>query len=214
MLFRSIALNYGTISQIDDGVGRLLAALERLGQAADTVVIFTSDHGDFLGDHQLLLKGPIHYKGLVRTPFIWKDPAMSTPRASASLVQAVDLAPTVLARAGVAPYNGIQGKSLLPLIGGGETLRDELLIEEEGQRTYLGFSGRVRMHSLVTARHRISVYDGVEWGVLYDLTEDPHETANLWNDAGARTLRAELVERLARTMLAGSETSPYPSALA
>ena len=50
----AITLNYGTISQIDDGVGRLLAELERLGQAADTVVIFTSDHGGFLGDHQLL----------------------------------------------------------------------------------------------------------------------------------------------------------------
>ena len=140
---------------------------------------------------------------------------MPTPRASAALVHAVDLAPTVLARAGVTPYNGIQGTSLLPLIGGGaETLRDEPLIEEEGQRTYLGFSGRVRMRSLVTARHRISVYDGVEWGELYDLREDPHETANLWDDAGATKLRAELVERLARTMLAGSETSPYPSALA
>jgi arylsulfatase A-like enzyme len=211
----AIALNYGTISLIDDGVGRLLAELERLGQAADTVVIFTSDHGDFLGDHQLLLKGPIHYTGLVRTPFIWKDPAMSRPRASEALVQAIDLAPTVLARAGVAPYNGIQGRSLLPLVvGGEETLRDELLIEEEGQRMYLGFSGRVRMRSLVTARHRLSVYDGVPWGELYDLREDPHETANLWDDAGAKKLRAELVERLARTMLACSETSPYPTALA
>jgi hypothetical protein len=115
----------------------------------------------------------------------------------------------------VAPYNGIQGTSLLPLIGGGvEQLRDELLIEEEGQRTYLGFPGRVRTRTLVTARHRLSVYDGVGWGELYDLREDPHETANLWDDAGARKLRAELMERLARTMLAGSETSPYPSALA
>ena len=210
----AIALNYGSLSLIDDGVGRLLAELERLGQADNTIVIFTSDHGDFLGDHQLLLKGPIHYTGLVRTPFIWKDPAMPTPRASTALVQAVDLAPTVLARAGVAPFNGIQGKSLLPLIGGEETLRDELLIEEEGQRTYLGFPGRVRMRSLVTARHRLSVYDGVSWGELYDLGEDPHETANLWDDAGAKKLRAELMERLARTMLACSETSPYPSALA
>jgi len=211
----AIALNYGSISLIDDGVGRLLAELERLGEADNTIVIFTSDHGDFLGDHQLLLKGPIHYAGLVRTPFIWKDPAMPTPRASTALVQAVDLAPTVLARAGVAPFNGIQGKSLLPLIGGGEeTLRDEVLIEEEGQRTYLGFPGRVRTRSLVTARHRLSVYDGVSWGELYDRSEDPHETANLWDDAGAKKLRAELIERLARRMLACSETSPYPTALA
>lgn len=211
----AIALNYGTISLIDDGVGRLLAELERLGLARDTVVIFTSDHGDFLGDHQLLLKGPIHYEGLVRTPFIWNDPAMPAGRESAALVGAVDLAPTILARAGVAPFNGIQGRSLLPLIEGREaSLRDALLIEEEGQRTYLGFSGRVRMRSLVTAQHRISVYDGVEWGELYDRQADPDETVNLWDDAGARTVRGELMERLARAMLACSETSPYPSALA
>src|SRR5262245_14516835 len=160
----AIALNYGTISMIDDGVGRLLAELERLGQTDDTVVIFTSDHGDFLGDHQLLLKGPIHYTGLTRTPFIWKDPAMASPRTSEALIQAIDLAPTVLARAGVTPYNGIQGRSLLQHIGGEEMPRGELLIEEEGQRTYLGFSGRVRMRSLVTAHYRLSVYDGVPWG--------------------------------------------------
>ena len=211
----AIALNYGSISMIDDGVGRLLAELDRLGQTDNTVVIFTSDHGDFLGDHQLLLKGPIHYEGLVRTPFIWKDPAISTPRASAALVGAADFAPTVLARAGVAPFNGIQGQSLLPLIEGHEVpLRDERLIEEEGQRIYLGFPGRIRMRSLVTASHRLSVYDGAAWGELYDLAEDPHETANLWNEASARKLRAELMERLARAMLACSETSPYPSALA
>jgi arylsulfatase A-like enzyme len=211
----AIALNYGSISMIDDGVGRLLAELERLGLAGDTVVVFTSDHGDFLGDHQLLLKGPIHYEGLVRTPFIWRDPATPTPRVSRALVQAIDVAPTVLARAGVAAFNGIQGQSLLSLVGGdAERLRDELLIEEEGQRTYLGFPGRVRMRSLVTARHRLSVYDGVPWGELYDHDADPHEAVNLWNDPGAAGQRAQLMERLARSMLAVSETSPYPTALA
>jgi arylsulfatase A-like enzyme len=211
----AIALNYGAISMIDDGVGRLLAELDRLGLAASTVVIFTSDHGDFLGDHQLLLKGPIHYTGLVRTPFLWKDPAVTASRTSAALVQAIDLAPTVLERAGVRAFNGIQGQSLLPLIEGrADTLRDALVIEEEGQRTYLGFAGRVRMRSLVTAQHRLSLYDGVEWGELYDRQADPGETINLWDDAGSRKLRGELVERLARAMLAATEESPYPTALA
>jgi len=211
----AIALNYGTISLIDDGVGRLLAELDRLGLTEGTVVVFTSDHGDFLGDHQLLLKGPIHYRGLVRVPFIWKDGATAAPRVSDALVQAIDLAPTMLARAGLAPFNGIQGRSLLPIIEGREErVRDELLLEEEGQRVYLGFAGRVRMRSLVTSRHRLSVYDGVSWGELYDLQEDVDETANLWDDPGAIGLRAELMERLARAMLACSETSPYPAALA
>jgi len=66
----------------------------------------------------------------------------------------------------------------------------------------------------VTARHRLSVYDGVPWGELYDLGEDPEETINLWDDAGALKLRAEMMERLTRAMLSNSETSPYPAALA
>jgi arylsulfatase A-like enzyme len=211
----AIALNYGSISLIDDGVGRLLAELTRLGLADDTVVVYTSDHGDFLGDHQLLLKGPIHYRGLVRTPFIWKDPARSAPRESSALLGAVDFAPTVLARAGVTGYHGIQGRSLLPVMdGSADSVRDTLLIEEEGQRMYLGFAGRVRMRSLVTDRHRLSIYDGVPWGELYDLGDDPHETVNLWSAPDAAKLRAELTEQLARTMLAHADTSPYPTALA
>src|SRR6185437_452528 len=61
----AIALNYGSISFIDEAVGRVLARLESLGLDEDTVVVFTADHGDFMGDHQLLLKGPIHYRGLI-----------------------------------------------------------------------------------------------------------------------------------------------------
>ncbi len=71
----AIALNYGSIACIDDAIGRVMAELAALGMDDDTVVIFTSDHGDFLGDHQLLLKGPVHYRGLVRVPFVWRDPA-------------------------------------------------------------------------------------------------------------------------------------------
>ena len=210
----AIALNYGTLSQIDDGVGRLLGELDALGLSENTVVIYTSDHGDYLGDHQLLLKGPIHYEGLVRVPLLWKDPEARAGGETRALVQSMDLAPTILARAGVTPFNGMQGKSLLPLMAGGGAPHEEILIEEEGQRTYLGFAGRVRTRSLVTARHRISVYDGVAWGELYDWQDDPGELVNLWDDSGSRALRGELSERLARKMLSFSETSPYPSAIA
>ena len=73
------ALTYGMITMIDDAVGRILARLEELGLAHDTVVVFTTDHGDFMGDHQLLFKGALHYRGLVRVPFIWADPATTSP---------------------------------------------------------------------------------------------------------------------------------------
>lgn len=211
----AIALNYGSIACIDAAIARVSAELERLGMARNTVVMFTSDHGDFLGDHQLLLKGPIHYRGLVRVPFIWCDPAGPKGARSKALVQTTDIAPTILERAGVEPWNGIQGRSLLPLIEGRrERLRERLLVEEEGQRYYLGFSDRVRMRSLLTARYRLSLYDGVPWGELYDLGEDPDELDNRWDDPQARALRGELVEELARAMMEHAEASPYPTQIA
>jgi arylsulfatase A-like enzyme len=210
----AIALNYGSISFIDDAVGRVLARLEALGLAGDTVVVFTADHGDFMGDHQLLLKGPIHYRGLVTTPFIWRDPA-GAARRSAALASTIDIAPTILARAGVAAFNGIQGRSLAALMAGmAATHHDALVIEEEGQRRHMGFPDRIRMRSLVTPRHRLSLYDGAAWGELYDLEADPDEMVNLWDDPASAPVRAELVLHLARRMLALAETSPYPSATA
>ncbi|HEU5317223.1 MAG TPA: sulfatase-like hydrolase/transferase, partial [Chloroflexota bacterium] len=70
-----IAHYYGMVSLIDDAVGRILAALERLGLARDTVVVFGTDHGELLGDHGLWLKGPFLYEGLIRVPYLWRYPA-------------------------------------------------------------------------------------------------------------------------------------------
>lgn len=211
----SIALTYGMITMIDDAVGRILARLAALGLSDDTVVIFTADHGDFMGDHQLMLKGPIHYQSILRVPFIWADPHGAHGVRRAALAGTLDIAPSILARAGLAPFRGMQGVSLLDAIAGARAeLRDALVVEEEGQRVYLGFPRRVRMRSLVTARHRLSVYDGVAWGELYDLHDDPHELVNRWDDPGARELRLALQDQLIHEMIALGDTSPRPSALA
>lgn len=210
----ALALNYGAISFIDAAIGRVLDELRRLRLDTNTVVIFTSDHGDFMGDHQLLLKGPIHYRGLTRVPFIWADPARTGRGGTTSnaLTQMTDIAPTVLERAGALPWNGIQGRSLLPLIDGSSpSIRAALLVEEEGQRYYMGFPDRVRMRSVLDAGHRLSLYDGVAWGELYDHANDPDELVNLWDAPESRTTRAELTEALARLMIEQSETSPYPT---
>jgi len=211
---QATALTYGMIAMIDDAIGRILARLAALGLGDNTVVIFTADHGDFMGDHQLLLKGPIHYQSVIRVPFIWADPATSGrgTRRNA-LTGTLDIAATILDRANLAPFNGMQSVSLMAVIDGArDRLRDGLVIEEEGQRVYMGFPGRVRMRTLVTERHRLSLYDGVDWGEFYDLQEDPHERVNLWGDR-TEALRAAQ-DRLIREMIAIAETSPRPSALA
>jgi arylsulfatase A-like enzyme len=164
----------------------------------------------------LMLKGPIHYQGLIRTPFIWRDPK-SPPAAARSqaLCSTADIAATILARAELPEYNGMQGMSLLPLMSGAvDTVRDAVLIEEEGQRTMFGFPSRTRMRTLQTSRHRLSVYADAGWGELYDLQEDPDELRNLWDAPAAAATRGELLFALSKAMIRHAETSPHPTAIA
>ena len=210
------ALSYGMITLIDDAIGRVMAALERTSLARDTVVVFTTDHGEYLGDHQLMLKGPIHYQSLIRTPLIWRDPrAALVGQRSSVLTGTLDLARTILDRAGVAPANGMQGRSLLPLFDGQRSDHHAaVLIEDEVQRTYLGFERPLRMRTLVTARFRLSVYLGADWGELYDLQQDPLELHNLWHDPAHATVRGELFEALAQQMMDAADRSQLPTHLA
>ena len=206
----AIALTYGMITMIDDAVGRVLATLDRLGLAEHTIVIFTSDHGDFMGDHGLLLKGPLHYEGITRVPFIWADPRLGagTGATRDALAGTIDIAQTIL---DVAGYNGMQGASLLPVLAGSAGSRSALLIEEDGQRPMFGLDGAPRVRTIVTPSSRMSMYAGADWGELYDLSQDPLETENRWPD---RALRAEHLELLAQATLELSERSPAPTGLA
>ncbi len=235
----ALALNHGSLACIDDAVGRVMAQLHALGLADDTVVLFTADHGELLGRRGLMFKGGLHDDALTRVPFIWRDPAQvtrreaglarpatragadgaaasgSTGRVVNALAQTTDIAATVLARAGLSPANGMHGRSLLPVINGeAEAVREALLVEEESQRADFGMDRRVRMRTLRDHRHRLTFYDGQPGGELYDLQADPMELRNLWNDPGAKALRGEMMERLARAMLDAADTSPYPTASA
>ena len=87
LLREAIAATYGTIELIDDRVGRILAALDRLGQTDNTIIVFTSDHGDMMGDHGLMLKGYMHYRGTLAVPMVIVDPGAS--RAAPGRWQAV-----------------------------------------------------------------------------------------------------------------------------
>ena len=208
------ALTCGMIAMIDDAVGEILANLDRLGLAEDTVVIFTADHGDYLGDHRIMLKGPIHYESLIRVPFLWKDTAdRAAPMgATSTLSGTLDIARTVLDRARIAPYNGIQGKSLMPLIDGAPDDPDaDMVIEDDQQRTILGFSEPPRARTLVTGGWRMTLYQGVDWGELYDLENDPSELVNLWDDPAAGDAKADCMERLARRQIELVDRSPLPT---
>ena len=211
----ALALTYGMISMIDDVVGRLLGRLEALGLDRNTVVIFTSDHGDFMGDHGLLLKSALHYQSLIRVPFVWADPAAadsaSAGAATAALAGTADIPATILARAGLAPFHGMQGRSLLPLLAARDSAgRDTVLIEEDGHAPTFGLTDPVRARTVVTATHRLTIYDQPGWAELYDLRNDPDELVNLIDDPGHAADRARMFELLARELMLADDRAPFP----
>lgn len=212
-----IALTYGMITNIDDRIGMVMQALRSSGADANTVVVFTSDHGDLMGDHGLMLKGPLHYQGLIRVPFIWREPSPGANSVAVrnDLVSSIDLAATILIRANVGAPNGVQGKPLFNAVGAPkESGRAAVLIEECQQRVYLGFDRAVQVRTLVTHTHRISVFREGKLGELYDLTADPQEQINLWDAPQALDLKCELLDQLVRSLVDHADASPLPTRVA
>lgn len=212
-LREAMALTCGMIAMIDDAVGEIVACLEQTGLADNTIIVFTSDHGDFLGDHGLLLKGGLHFQSLIRVPLIWMDPRKTQTNDNETLCSTIDLAPTILGSAGLQQYWGIQGIDLNPqLIGqAGSNTRDALLIEEQPVfDDILGFDDQVRIRTLMTDTHRLTVYYGADWGELYDLNNDPLETFNLWDEPSSQSLKQLLTMQLVQTMIGYADQSPWP----
>ena len=210
----AMALSAGMMAFVDDAVGEIIAALEASGQMDNTVICYNSDHGDYMGDFNMLLKGALPFSGITRVPFIWSDPAQRKKTASDALCSTVDLAATILERAGLEPFNGNQGQSFLPATRGESGPRSEALVEYNDGGKRLGFESPARVRSLVTARWRYTVYHGQPWGELYDLQQDPHETHNLWDSAMHKDVRAQLSERLTHHLIAQMDESPQSDRIA
>jgi hypothetical protein len=96
----------------------------------------------------------------------------------------------------------------MPAVNGGDTGHDSMVIEEHQRRGYMGFKNNFRARTLITASERLTLYEGVNWGELYDFASDPEEMNNLWDDPKSRRRRYELTETLARKMMELSDSSP------
>ncbi|MEM6988058.1 MAG: sulfatase-like hydrolase/transferase [Pseudomonadota bacterium] len=208
------ALTAGMIGCIDDNLGRVMAALDASGHADNTVVCFNADHGDYLGDFNIMLKGMLPMRSVNRVPFIWSDPADPVARTTTAMASTVDIASTVLDRAGLTPYHGIQGVSQLSVAQGGGAVRDDVLIEFNDGAAKFGFEKPARVRSVVSENWRLSLYKDQDWGELYDLQNDPNETHNLWDDPAHHSRRSELTLRLAHLLAGQMDESPLPKRLA
>ena len=187
---------------IDDQVGRIIDALAETGQRDNTIVIFTSDHGEMLGDHGIYLKGPYFYEPAVRVPLIVSWPARIPPGRTAALVELMDLAQTLLDTAGLPHAPGMQGRSLWPLLTGAADRaqhRDDVYCEYYNAMPWHK-SPTAQMTMVRTARHKIAVDHSGDTGELYDLDADPDETVNQWDNPAYTSVKMDMLLRLCNRM--------------
>jgi len=197
----------GLIQQVDDHVGRVLAHLEKKGLRERTWIVFTSDHGDYLGDHWLGEKDLFHEPS-VRIPLIICDPSTRADgtrgRVVEEFVEAVDVVPTLVEVAGgTVPLERIEGRSLLPFVHqqvAAPSWRDcaisEIDFSDRGPRTLLRLHPHeCRARMIRTAKWKYVLHEHFP-PQLFDLVNDPHEFIDLGEDPGYRSARQENYDRL------------------
>ena len=181
---------YANVSLIDEGIGKMLDALEATGALERTLIIFTSDHGDALGDYGLQGKG-FFYECMARVPLIIRGPGVAAGQRSQSLVSLLDLVPLIYRTCGVEPPKSLEGEDITPLLANPtDKIRDVVFSE---------IQGRIMVRD---ARFKYAHYvDGD--AELYDLEADPSEERNLAGDpehvGEVARLRALLVEHTLRS---------------
>lgn len=192
---RDITANYfGMISLVDHNIGRIMDAVAHKGILDDTIILFTSDHGEFLGDHGLLFKGPMFYDSLTRVMLLAAGPGVEEGKVVTDVVSTVDIAPTVADLGGAEIFGGYHGQSLKPYVNGGDTsgLRNMAHIEWGLDKSRCGID--LDLRTVETERYRYTVELGSGDGELYDLQEDPHEMENRFSDPACKAVVAEMEE--------------------
>jgi len=191
LLRKNIAVYYGMISFMDHHIARILDALDRTGQAENTLVLFTTDHGHFLGQHGLIAKGAFHFEDMIRIPMLARFPGRIPAGSRCSALQSqVDFAPTFLTAAGLDVPGLMQGVNQLDAWSGKcDAARDHVIVENRHQPNVLN------ARTYVDERYKATVYKDRDQGELFDLHEDPGEVRNLWDDAEHVALKGEVLHR-------------------
>lgn len=180
---------YGAISYIDDRVGELMAALRASGQAENTVVVFTADHGDLLGEHGLWYK--MHfYEGAVRVPLLMAWPGRWRPARIAAAASHLDLLPTLAAIAGSSGES--DGRNLLPALEGGAIPGEDAVVSE-----YLAEGAAAPVVMLRRGPYKL-IHCPLDPPLLFDVVADPDERSNLATQPAHAGLLAGLMAEVAR----------------
>lgn len=195
---QDIASYYAQITAVDDQVGRLLGTLKELNLDDDTIIVFTSDHGDMLGSQGLRLKRK-PWEESIRVPGIVRYPRrVKAGQRTDALLTHMDFAPTLLSLCGLKPARQMQGADLSRLIlGQAQQAPDSAYFQIFGP--FAGDETAGGWRGVRTPRYMYARYRDKPW-VLYDLTNDPFEQKNLANDPASARLRAEMERKLSAWM--------------
>jgi arylsulfatase len=200
------AAYYGLVTHTDEQIGRLLGELERLGMADNTLILFTADHGNMLGDHGRWFKG-VMYEGSSHIPLLWREPRQTKSRVESKIVENTDLVPSILETVGLPIPQGVQGRSFVNLARGRDSKWKD--------RAY----SQLRDGMIRTPEFKLidSSLDGSGPYELYDMRKDLQEEENLatsekYRDVIARfrkELAAWRADKPAPVKIAGMETPDY-----
>jgi len=206
------ANHYGEMAFIDDMIGRLINEIGELGIRENTLIVFISDHGDELGDHWLWWKGAYHYKGCSNVPLIinWEGKLPSN-KVVYDYVQQTDIFPTIMEMVGLPVHPGVQGISLNNITqsdlnaSGYEFAYVESYHGGAVSPEFYEIQNRpvpekaedpLNVFTIRNDQWRITLCAGQEYGELYDLSKDPNEFNNLWDNADYKEIRDQLMHKL------------------
>jgi len=181
---------YALVTIIDEQIGRVLEHLGEEGELENTVIVYVSDHGDFAGEHGLMQKNFGIYESIHRIPFILVYPGCPAGREVSELVESVDLYPTLCQLMDLEVPEGVEGKSLIPVIEEGAAGKDAAICEWAWTRP------RPMIHAIRTQEFRLVYYGSGLEGELYERRTDPDELVNLYNHPDYLRVRLRLLERM------------------
>jgi arylsulfatase A-like enzyme len=191
---------WGMVSCIDDQVGRLMSVIRAHGLEENTVIIFTSDHGDYMGDHRLIRKGPTLYESLTHVPMIAHCPGQISAKKTDAMISNIDILPTICELAGVDVPGGVQGISFANVLRGEADQHRDMVFMEHGQPgkpLQPGMLSDEQQAAFRSSPHQLEspliegktkavrtdrwkyCYTPGDIDELYDLYSDPHELTNL-----------------------------------
>ena len=196
-LRRCIATYYGMISLMDQQIGRIMDALERLKLADNTLIVFSTDHGHFLGQHGLIAKGPFHYEDMIRVPMLaWFPGRIAQNTVNSSLQSLVDYSPTFLAAAGIDVPGFMTGVNQFDVwCGKKDSAREWAVVENRFEPTL------VHLRTYVDERYKITVYRDHDYGEFFDLEQDPGEVHNRWADPEYAGVKSEVLRKFMNATL-------------